>query len=123
MRDVDQLARFSLEGARADEWELLNSLVHGALTDTGDDEFRQTQRLPSAEEVNAADALAALRLLVLHRKVLDAMERSLIETYMDRAGTWQTGAEALDYPSSGALRQRYRRLDGTRTWSAGRPPR
>lgn len=127
---VERLARFTQEHKHGDH--VTGSAAIAALdlvlylgSDEADEIDRMVRRrleVPTIDDVTSADALAGLELVRKERDHLDLRERRFIEAYMDRGGTWPAGAEALGYPSGGALRARYRRLGGTRTWSAGRPP-
>lgn len=124
---AERLARFTLESQRGEHVTGHDALVSLDLvldeyaTDEESDRAQRRLGLPVRREVTGADALAGLALVREERESLDFRERRFIEAYMDRGGTWPAGAEALGYPSGGALRARYRRLGGTRTWSAGRP--
>ncbi|MCI2424043.1 hypothetical protein MOQ72_42260 [Saccharopolyspora sp. K220] len=131
LEPVERLARFTLahkHGERVTTYDAISSLdvVLYMGSPAADELDRASQRslgLPGSDDVTSADALAGLALIRDERERFDRRERKFIEAYMDRGGTWPAGAEALGYPSGGALRSRYRRIGGTRTWSAGRPPR
>ena len=82
---------------------------------------QQTLGLPTAEEVTIDDAAVGLGVVPQAREELDATEIALIEIALDRGATWEGLARRGAASSGEALRRRYRRLGGTRSWPAGRP--
>lgn len=121
--DKELLARFA-PNRRVDPgvgYEAVTDLWY-VLTDrdrtTGDQRGYTATHL----DVTGSDLGAALRLLPSVRSFLDIVERDVLAAWMDRGATWSSLAEQLGYASGDALRQRYRRLGGERTWPAGRRP-
>lgn len=118
--DKERLARFNV-GQRTDPgvgYTAATDLWH-ALVDT--ERTKYTDGPATHEDVTHEDLAAALRLLPDVRSFLDITERDILAAWMDQGWTWAGIAEELGYSSGDAVRQRYRRLGGTRTWSAGRP--
>ncbi len=124
-----RLARFTLEhlhGKPVDRHDAISALdlvlyLGSDAADSLDRDARRNIGLPTDDDVTSADALDGLAIIPDERERLNWSERRFIEAYMDRGGTWPAGADALGYPSGGALRARYRRLGGSGTWPAGRP--
>lgn len=89
------------------------------MTERHQDPHALIREAAEAPQRTEQDLVHALRALPAARAEDDRLECALIERAMDTGASWERLAAELGARSGDALRVRYRRLGGRRSWPSG----